>query len=104
MPRPGTTHVLAGDVADSQVQLYTATEQTLVLEPSCTALMLSARGTAPAVVSVTFDNTAASATNGIAIPVGSAPTYVPVGYHAHGAHTLRALGPASSFLDVVQMS
>ena len=102
-PRVGLTHALAGDVADAHQQLNVNTEQSVVLEPSCTALMLSARGTSPAVVNVTFDNTTPSATNGLAIPSGAAPTYVPLGYHAHVDHTLKAIG-ASQFLDVLQLA
>lgn len=101
MPRAGFTHVLAGDVADAHQQLNTATEQTLTLEPSCVAVMVNARGTGP--VNITFDGTTPSATNGLAIVSGAQPVYIPLGYHAHGSHELRALG-AASFLDVLQLA
>jgi hypothetical protein len=100
---PPGFYTLAGDPADAHQQLNTATEQTLVLEPKCKAVILGARGgTGP--VSVTFDNTAASATNGIAIVVGAQPVEIPLGFHAHADHTLRALGGAGSFLDVLQIA
>jgi hypothetical protein len=94
--------VLVSPVADAHQQLNTATEQTITLAPNCIGLMLGARGgTGP--VSVVFDDTAPSATNGLAIVVGANPVYVPVGYLSHGAHKLRALGGAGSFLDVLQL-
>jgi hypothetical protein len=103
MPFVGERYVLAGDVADSIQQFNTASEQTLTLEPACVALLVAARGgTGP--VSMSFDNTAASATNGLAIPVGTAPILVPLGYHAHVDHKVRMLGGAGSFLDVVQLA
>jgi hypothetical protein len=102
MPRPGLAYTLAGDVADAHQQLETSVERTLVLEPSCTAVLLAARGTGA--VNVTFDNTVASVTNGLPIVGGAQPVEIPLGYHAHADHTLRALGGASTFLDVVQLA
>jgi hypothetical protein len=107
MPRTLSAHTLADkDGADqngAHVQLNVNTEQTLVLDPDCSALILNVRGTAPAVTNVTFNNTAASTTNGITIAAGAQPVYIPLGYSAHGAHTLRAQGTAQ-FLDVLQLA
>lgn len=91
--------------ANAHTELNTATEQTLTLEKSTVAVMLGARGAAAGdTVSVTFNNTAASATNGIGIIAKAQPVLIPLGYLSDGTHVLRALGPASSFLDVLQLS
>ncbi len=100
--RTNTLHVLAGDPANAQQQLAVTTEQTITLEPTCVALILGARTQS---VSVTFDDSAPSATNGLVIVAAAQPVYLPVGYHAHASHNLKAIGlAAGGFLDVVQLA
>lgn len=108
MPLNNNTYYLAGgdgaNQDDAQNQLTTGagnTEQTLVLDVDCTALYLSAR-TANAYV--TFNNTVAASTNGIEILSGAQPVFFPIGYQAHGAHTLRYIGQAANcVLNVLQL-
>ena len=72
---------------------------TIPLEPTCSAVLLSATG---GNVAVTFDNTAPGASNGIPIIAGAQPVLIPVGYHGNENHTIRAA--AGGTLDVVQLS
>lgn len=100
--RPNITHTLVADTADAQQQLGVDSAQTLALEKDCVALLLGARTQS---VSVTFDNSTPSATNGLVIVAGAQPVYLPLGYHAEGNHNLKAIGlAAGGFLDVVQLA
>jgi hypothetical protein len=93
---------LAGDPADAHQQLAVDTVQTLLMESACRELILSARAQS---VAVTFDDSTPSATNGIVIVSGQQPVRIPLGYHAHGAHNLKAIGlAAGGFLDVLQIT
>lgn len=107
MPRSGITHTLASRASESaaQQQLTTGagnTEQTLTLNRDCVAVVLSSRtGNAY----VTFNDTAATSSNGIEIIAAAQPIYVPLGYHANPNHTLRVIGSAiNTLLNVVQLA
>ena len=101
MPRAGHTHTLVADTPAAQQQLNVNTEQTLVLEKDCVAVLLGARGTGA--VNVTFDNSVASSVNGLPIACGSAPIFIPLGRLCNSAQALRAFG-TGNFLDVVQLA
>lgn len=105
MARAFQTHFLALRGGAPHIQLNTGggnTLQTQVLDETCSALLLSARtGNAY----VTWDNTSASASNGLEIVAGANPVYIPLGYNAHSSHTLKMIGSAAStLLNIVQLS
>jgi len=100
MARSYETHFLASPVADAHQQVATASST--VLAGNCVAVILDARTQD---MFVTFDNTAPSATNGIVVKAGAQPLYVPLGYHAHVDHIIRAVeAAATGFLDILQLA
>ncbi len=98
--RASEAHTLVTPVADAHQQVGTGTST--VLAPNCTAVILGARTQN---MFVTFDNSVPSASNGIVIVAGAQPVYIPLGYHADGSHTIRAVeGAATGVLDILQLA
>ena len=103
MPRVGQAYYLTG--ANAHTQLTTGagnTVQSLVLEGSCSALLLSARtGSAY----ITFDNSTPASTNGLELQAAAQPILIPLGYNMNNSHTLKVIGSAAStILNVVQLN
>lgn len=104
MRQESDAYKLVDPIADAhQETADLASERTITLAKECNAVYISARGAA-GVVSVTFDNTSPSTTNGLGIVVGAQPVFFPIGYHAHENHNIKALGIAAQFLDVLQLN
>ena len=102
MARNFESHVLVSPTANAQQQAGVDTAQTILLEKTCVAVVLGARTQS---VSVTFDDTVPSATNGLVITAGAQPVYIPVGFHGAVNGNLKAIGlAAGGFLDVLQLA
>ncbi len=86
MPRVGTTYTCSNH-AEAYQRFVANPEQVITLRPDCVALLLAAE-VEP--VLVTFDESAASATNGHRIIQGAQPVLVPLGYYVNPAHQIRA--------------
>lgn len=98
MPRQYETHMLPAASPHTQA----ATASSTLLQRDCVAVILDARAQN---MFVTFDGTVPSATNGIVIIASSQPVYIPLGYHAHAQHLIRAVeAAATGFLDILQLS
>lgn len=95
MPRLNESFGLTG----ANGHVHQAGAGTVTLEATCTAVLLSAT---TANVVVTFDNTTPTATNGIPIIAGAQPVLIPIGYHGHSSHNIKAA--AGGVLDVVQLA
>ena len=100
MPRAGYTHVLTDIVADAYQRITPSTEIVTTLHKNCVAVILAAE---TANVFVTFDDSAASGTNGLPIIFGAQPIYIPLGRLANSASSLRAFS-ATGILHILQLA
>ena len=100
MPRSGYTHTLVANTANAYQRLTPSAEATVTLEKDCNAIMLAAE---TAAVFVTFDDTVASATNGIPIVAAAQPVYIPLGRVACVNDHLRAIS-ATGVLHIIQLA
>lgn len=104
MPRAGYTHILANTSSagfdDAYQRISAPNNQAIALPPNCTSMILAAE---TAAVFVTFDDTAASATNGLPIISGAQPVYIPLGKNAHSSGQIRAFS-ATGVLHVLLLS
>jgi hypothetical protein len=104
VPLQGQAFYLTG--ANGHVQTTstgTADVKTITLEPSCHAIMVSARTTAGI---LTFNGSTPSSSNGLDVSAGANPTLLPLGYNLHGGHQLKwaSSAAANAVLNVQQMS
>lgn len=103
MPRSGTTHVLAraaGGSDNAYSRKTPSVEATVTLNGDCNALMLAAE---TAAVFVTFDDTTASATNGLPIIAGAQALYIPLGKYGHTSGKIHIFS-ATGVLHILQLS
>lgn len=101
MPRAGYTHTLATPYADAYQRITSGgVEQVVTLADNCNSVILAAE---TAAVFVSFDGTAATATNGIPIISGAQPVYIPLGKNAHSSGQLRIFS-ATGILGLLQLS
>lgn len=106
MPQVGQAYYLS--LTTPHTQLSTGggnTVQTLALDGTCHAMLLSGQGTGTNLAFVTFDNSTPSSSNGLVIQPTAQPILIPLGYNAHSAHSLKVIGSAATtLLNVVQLS
>ena len=100
MPRAGFTHVLPAIIADVYQRISPSSDTAVALQRECVALILAAE---TATVFVTFDDTTASATNGLPIISGAQPVYIPLGRIACTNGNLHAFS-ATGALHILQLA
>jgi len=100
VPRSGFTHVLPAAIANVYQRISPSSETTVTLERDCVALILAAE---TATCYVTFDDTVASATNGLPVLQAAQPIYIPLGRVACTNAHLRAFS-ATGALHILQLA
>jgi hypothetical protein len=95
MPRPGITYIFNG-----YQRTAVPSDTVVTLDKKTNAVLL---GAVTGNVYVTFDDTAASLTNGIPIVAGATPVLIPVGYIGAVNRKLHFFSTAGS-IDLVQLS